>query len=218
MGIIINGVLKQELNWGLVLIGAMLAVGLELCGVSSLAFAVGVYVPMQYTTPIFLGGFVRWLVELRTRPRGEAKTADEAKAMAESETGPGLLLASGYIAGGTLAGVVIAFMSLPFFAPETPMEAGAKVTMKYEGETVRGIVQSVDSDKKSATVLLDQPPQEVEAPFDDLTVLPILESDWIPWTVFGVLMVFLGLVAAGKLLPSPPLEPDNTTTTYKNQL
>jgi hypothetical protein len=113
IGIIINGVLEQRLNWGLVLIGAMLAVGLELCGVGSLAFAVGVYIPMQYTTPIFLGGIVRWIVDSSNAPSTEGK--DEASAIAESETGPGVLLSSGYIAGGTIAGVLIAFLELPFF-------------------------------------------------------------------------------------------------------
>jgi putative OPT family oligopeptide transporter len=113
MGIIINGVLKQRLNWGLVLVGAMLAIGIELCGVSSLAFAVGVYIPMQYTSPIFLGGVIRYLVDRwSARP---AEQGDEARQIAEAETGPGVLLSSGYIAGGTLAGVVIAFMELPFF-------------------------------------------------------------------------------------------------------
>ncbi|MFO0845932.1 MAG: oligopeptide transporter, OPT family [Gemmataceae bacterium] len=113
IGIIINGVLEQKLNWGLVLIGAMLAVGLELCGVGSLAFAVGVYIPMQYTTPIFLGGIVRWLVDRNTA--APAAGQDEATAIAETETGPGVLLSSGYIAGGTIAGVIIAFLELPFF-------------------------------------------------------------------------------------------------------
>src|SRR5262249_37334556 len=60
MGLIIDGVLKRELNWSLVLAGAVIAVMLELCGVSALAFAVGVYVPIQYSTPIFIGGLVRW--------------------------------------------------------------------------------------------------------------------------------------------------------------
>jgi hypothetical protein len=109
MGIIINGVLGDTLNWGLVLIGVMLAVGIELCGQSSLAFAVGVYIPMQYTTPIFLGGFISWLAGPGRRGKSNQQH-DEASAMAEAETSPGTLLASGYIAGGTLAGVAIAFL------------------------------------------------------------------------------------------------------------
>jgi hypothetical protein len=124
MRIIIEGVLTQKLNWTLVLIGALIAVTLELCGVSSLAFAVGVYVPIQYSTPIFIGGMVRWAVDkylARTSaPSPEQADNPEAKARAEieairkSETSPGVLLASGYIAGGSLAGVVVAFLE---FAP-----------------------------------------------------------------------------------------------------
>ena len=80
MGIIINGVLGGTLNWGLVLIGVMLAVGIELCGESSLAFAVGVYIPMQYTTPIFLGGFISWLAGRLSRGKSK-RQQDEASAI-----------------------------------------------------------------------------------------------------------------------------------------
>lgn len=113
MGLIIKGVLGESLNWGLVLVGAMLAIGIELCGISALPFAVGVYIPMQYTSPIFVGGLVAWIVG---KWRGKSKHADdEAAAFAEAETSPGTLLSSGYIAGGSLAGVVIAFIE---FSPK----------------------------------------------------------------------------------------------------
>jgi putative OPT family oligopeptide transporter len=108
MGIIINGVLGGTLNWGLVLVGVMLAVGIELCGESSLAFAVGVYIPMQYTTPIFVGGLISWLASRLSYKK--SKQYDEAAALMDAETSPGTLLASGYIAGGTLAGVAIALL------------------------------------------------------------------------------------------------------------
>ena len=101
------------------LIGALMAVMLELCGISSLPFAVGVYVPIQFSTPIFVGGLVRWGVDAwmaRSHAAAIAEAADpEAKARAEieairkSETSPGVLLASGYIAGGSLAGMLLAF-------------------------------------------------------------------------------------------------------------
>lgn len=119
MGIIITGVLERKLNWGLVLVGALIAVMLELCGVSSLPFAVGVYVPIQFSTPIFFGGAVRWAVDWwmsRSHAAAVAQATDpEAKARAEieairkSETSSGVLLASGYIAGGSLAGMLLAF-------------------------------------------------------------------------------------------------------------
>ena len=122
MSIIINGVLKQELNWSMIGLGAMIALMLELCGVSALAFAVGLYVPISISTPIFLGGIIRFLVDRKFAKQGEAaiKAAGndpEKRAMAEiealrkSETSSGVLLASGYIAGGSIAGMVIAFVA-----------------------------------------------------------------------------------------------------------
>jgi uncharacterized oligopeptide transporter (OPT) family protein len=120
MGIIINGVLKRDLNWSMVAIGAMIAIMLELCGVSSLAFAVGVYVPIQYSVPIFLGGILRYVVEsyqasqaaasIAAADTPEARAQAEIEAIRKAETSPGVLLASGYIAGGSLAGVAAAFL------------------------------------------------------------------------------------------------------------
>jgi putative OPT family oligopeptide transporter len=117
IGIIINGVLKQDLKWDFIILGALIAVTLELCGISSLAFAVGVYVPISVSAPIFVGGLVRWGVDrYMARRRGAAAGAvDEVEAIKETETSPGVLLASGYIAGGSLGGVLIAFLN---FAPD----------------------------------------------------------------------------------------------------
>lgn len=104
MAYIIDGILKQKLPWGLVLIGVLISVTLELSGVPSLAFAVGVYLPLSSSMPIFLGGLFRWVVD-KLKRRSEA----------EAETSPGILLSSGYIAGGTIAGVLIAFLN---FTPD----------------------------------------------------------------------------------------------------
>src|SRR6185295_104962 len=60
MSTIIRGLLNQNLPWGLVLVGVFVAVVLELCGIRSLAFAVGSYLPIATTAPIFCGGMVRW--------------------------------------------------------------------------------------------------------------------------------------------------------------
>jgi hypothetical protein len=100
MYLIINGILNQKLPWELVIFGALLAIVLELSGVPSLPFAVGVYLPIQVSTPIFLGGAVRWLVDRR-----------RAASAADSESSPGVLLSSGYIAGGSIAGVTAAFLT-----------------------------------------------------------------------------------------------------------
>jgi putative OPT family oligopeptide transporter len=99
---IIEGILGGKLEWGLVAIGVLIAVSLELAGVSALPFAVGMYIPFSSTAPIFIGGLLRWLSD---RLRG--KSASET----ETETSPGVLLASGYIAGGTLCGLIIAFFA-----------------------------------------------------------------------------------------------------------
>jgi putative OPT family oligopeptide transporter len=104
---IIKGILNGQLPWALVLMGVMIAVVLELAGVSSLPFAVGVYLPLSASTPILVGGLVRRLVEWRMRRAGGPPEA----AAAQADRGRGVLLASGYIAGGAIAGIAIAFVA-----------------------------------------------------------------------------------------------------------
>jgi len=111
MSYIIKGMLDRKLPWALVLFGVMIAFVLELCGVSSLAFAVGAYLPISSSAPIFIGGMVRWLLDQRMRRASREHKLDEAALAAESDKSPGVLLASGYIAGGAIAGIVIAFVA-----------------------------------------------------------------------------------------------------------
>jgi hypothetical protein len=112
MSYIIKGILSRQLPWGLVLLGVMIAIVLELSGIPSLAFAVGVYLPLSTSTPIFVGGMVRWFVDKYLRGKPENKRLSEEELVAEGDKSQGVLLASGYIAGGTLAGVVFAFLNL----------------------------------------------------------------------------------------------------------
>jgi putative OPT family oligopeptide transporter len=112
MSYIIKGILSRELPWGLVLLGVMITIVLELSGVPSLAFAVGVYLPISTSAPIFVGGAVRWVVDKYLRKKPENLGLTEEKMAAETDKSPGVLLASGYIAGGTLAGVIYAFLNL----------------------------------------------------------------------------------------------------------
>src|SRR5262245_8205825 len=100
--LIIEGILGGTLEWTLVVIGVLIAITMELARVSALPFAVGMYIPLSSTTPIFIGGLLRWLSD-----RARGVSASEA----ETETSPGVLLASGYIAGGTLCGLIIAFFA-----------------------------------------------------------------------------------------------------------
>jgi putative OPT family oligopeptide transporter len=96
MKTIIEGVLAGELPWGLVLTGAGLAMGAMLCGVSGLAFAIGVYLPLATMAPLYVGGCVRALAE-RGRSPETARRVDT-----------GVLAASGLVAGEGLAGVLVA--------------------------------------------------------------------------------------------------------------
>ncbi len=112
MSYIIKGILSHQLPWGLVLLGVMISIVLELGGIPSLAFAVGVYLPISTSSPIFVGGAVRWVVDKYLRKKPEHQKLTEEQMAAETDKSPGVLMASGYIAGGTLAGVVFAFLNL----------------------------------------------------------------------------------------------------------
>jgi hypothetical protein len=92
---IIDGIMSRELPWGLVILGAVLAIVMQLAGVSALAFAVGVYLPLSTTLPIFVGGLIRALVDKARKLSPE-----------ESEMSSGTLMATGLIAGGSLAGII----------------------------------------------------------------------------------------------------------------
>jgi putative OPT family oligopeptide transporter len=111
MSYIIKGILNRQLPWGLVLLGVMIAIVLEMSGVPSLAFAVGVYLPLSSSSPIFIGGMVRWLGDLYVRKKYRGRHLTEEQLTAEGDKSPGVLMASGYIAGGAIAGILIAFMA-----------------------------------------------------------------------------------------------------------
>lgn len=111
MSYIIKGILDRKLPWALVLLGVFIAITLEMAGIPSLAFAVGVYLPLSSSAPIFVGGMIRWLVDRRKRAQLAASELSEAQIAAESDKSPGVLLSSGYIAGGAIAGIVIAFLA-----------------------------------------------------------------------------------------------------------
>ena len=111
MSYIIKGILGGQLPWGLVLLGAMIAIVLELSGIPSLAFAVGVYLPLSSSSPILVGGMVRWAVDRWIAKKHAGKNLTEEQLVAEGDKSPGVLMASGYIAGGAIAGIIIAFLA-----------------------------------------------------------------------------------------------------------
>ena len=111
MSYIIKGILNQQLPWGLVLIGAMIAIVLELSHVPSLAFAVGLYLPISASSPIFVGGLVRWAVDIYLKRKLARQKLSEEEIIAETDKSNGVLLASGYVAGGSVAGILVAIFA-----------------------------------------------------------------------------------------------------------
>src|SRR5499426_1838036 len=110
MATIIKGLMARDLPWGLVFVGAFISVVVELCGVRSLSFAVGAYLPLSTTAPIFVGGMLRAL-------------ADKMSGVhEESEVSSGMLYSTGLVAGGSLTGVLIALLN------------GRDVTMLVDGQ------------------------------------------------------------------------------------
>lgn len=104
MATLIKGILSFNLDWQFVLVGVFIAITMELCGVKSLSFAVGAYLPLSTTLPIFAGGVVKKIVEWRKAKKGEASE--------DEELGKGSLYATGLVAGGALAGVIVAILSV----------------------------------------------------------------------------------------------------------
>ncbi len=104
MATLIKGLLSFNLDWQFVLVGAFLAFVFELVGVSALAFAVGLYLPLSTTLPIFAGGLVKAFIEWNAKRRN---VIDE-----DPDLGKGNLFATGLVAGGALAGVVVALLSV----------------------------------------------------------------------------------------------------------
>ena len=102
MATLIKGMLSFNLDWQYVLVGVFIAITIELCGINALSFAVGAYLPLSTTLPIFAGGAIKGLVSWREKSK--------AKSAEEEEIAPGNLFATGLVAGGAIAGVIVAIL------------------------------------------------------------------------------------------------------------
>lgn len=100
MATVIDGILTQKLPWDLILIGAAIAIFIELLGFASLTFAVGVYLPLAATMPVFLGGLVRKIADRRYRREPDAEDEPE-----------GTLFSAGLIAGAAILGILAAMQA-----------------------------------------------------------------------------------------------------------
>ena len=110
MATLIKGLLSFNLDWQFVLAGCFVAITMELCGIKSLSFAVGLYLPLATTLPIWIGGTIRGLADY-LKNRG-FKTSTVQGHSDDDELGKGSLFATGLVAGGALAGVIIALLSV----------------------------------------------------------------------------------------------------------
>src|SRR5882762_4600691 len=107
MATLIKGILSRNLDWNFVLAGAFLALVMELCGVRALSFAIGVYLPLSTTLPIYIGGMIRGFADKVKKRKGIiAKEGEE-------DLEKGNLFATGLVAGGALMGVIFAFLNIP---------------------------------------------------------------------------------------------------------
>jgi OPT family oligopeptide transporter len=105
MATLIKGILSFNLDWQFVLVGVFIAIVVELCGIKALSFAIGIYLPLSTTLPIFIGGAIRGVVEWRNKRKNIKLSAEE------EDLGKGNLFATGLVAGGALAGVLVAILS-----------------------------------------------------------------------------------------------------------
>jgi len=126
MSLVIKGILTRQLPWGLVLIGVFISILMEIVGVPALAFAVGVYLPLESTTPIFVGGLVRYLIDRRGGG-------------SESDAGPGVLFSSGLIAGGTLLGLGTALL-VKFENLQQPLALGPRFLGSWASSSLTGLL------------------------------------------------------------------------------
>jgi uncharacterized oligopeptide transporter (OPT) family protein len=116
-----------------VLLGVMISIVLEMAGVQSLAFSVGVYLPLVSTLPIAVGGFIRWLVDRRNGKLPHNAGLTEEQRQAAGDRSAGTLLASGYIAGGALAGIVIAITAGVMTGFDTALAGWAEKSNPFFG-------------------------------------------------------------------------------------
>ncbi|QJB34974.1 OPT/YSL family transporter [Chitinophaga oryzae] len=136
MATLAKGILSFNLDWQFVLVGVFLAIVMELCNINSLSFAVGAYLPLSTTLPIFIGGAIRGVVDHKN------KKANKHTSAAEEELGKGNLFATGLVAGGAVAGVIIAvlagFDSSAAILAKLNMEGGLTGALGHGGYYVLG--------------------------------------------------------------------------------
>src|SRR5438309_1443379 len=157
MATIIRGLLAHNLDWQFVLVGVFLAVTVELCGVSPLSFAVGAYLPLSTTLPIWVGGAIKGVVDRRS-----GKTGAHGE-----DLGPGSLFSTGLVAGGALAAVrdIMSATSLPVLVDLDDGYGDAK--------NVTFAVRCMEGLRVSAVFIEDQEAPKKCGQNEDKKVIPV---------------------------------------------
>ena len=126
MATLIKGILSFNLDWQFVLVGVAIAFVMELCGIKALSFAIGIYLPLSTTLPIFIGGAIRGIAEARKKKKGIVEE--------EEDLGKGNLFATGLVAGGAVGGVIVAML----FAFDGVRSVIEKVSLEHGMKTALG--------------------------------------------------------------------------------
>lgn len=137
MATLAKGILSNNLPWQFVMVGVFIAIMVELCGIKALAFAIGLYLPLSTTLPIFIGGAIKGLIDWRAKKKKEA--------LADDDLGKGSLFATGLIAGGALAGVAVALLSVndkidDFIKNKLSVEHGLSDVIGTGGYAILGVL------------------------------------------------------------------------------
>lgn len=134
MATLAKGILSFNLDWQFVIVGVFIAVMIELCGIKALAFAIGLYLPLSTTLPIFIGGAIKGIIDWRAERKGEA--------VEDSELSRGSLFATGLIAGGALTGVFVAILAVltPNLIGALNIEHGVQGVVGEQGYHLLGVL------------------------------------------------------------------------------